>query len=142
VAITPILKPTSIVYTGDTTADYHDTANVSGTLTDSNSGQPVAAAKVKFTIVSQTCEATTDNSGHAACPILLNQTPGNTAVVASFKGLGLELPSETSAAFTITREETTLTYTGDVVVANNTTAHLSSVLLEDVVVPIQGRMVA
>jgi hypothetical protein len=53
----------------------------------------------------------------------------------------LQLPSQTSVAFTITREETTLTYTGDVVIANNTTAHLSSVLLEDGVVPIQGRTV-
>src|SRR5207237_4314607 len=41
----------------------------------------------------------------------------------------------------ITKEETTLSYTGDTVIANNTTAHLSGVLLEDGTVPIAGRTV-
>jgi hypothetical protein len=132
---------TTIVYTGDTSADYHDIANVSATLTDNNSGLPVPAATLSFTIGSQSCTATTDASGHAACSILLNQIPGSTTVVASFAGSGLELPSQVSVPFTITREETTLSYTGDTVIANGFTAHMSGVLLEDGVVPIAGRTI-
>jgi hypothetical protein len=134
-------RATSITYTGDTSADYHDIANVSATLTDSNSGLPVPAATISFTIGSQSCTATTDASGHAACSILLNQIPGSTTVVASFAGSGLELPAQTSVAFTITKEETTLSYTGDTIIANNFAAHMSGVLLEDGTVPIAGRTV-
>ena len=134
-------RATSITYTGDTSADYHDIAHVSGTLTDNNSGLPVAAAMITFTIGTQSCPATTDASGHAACTILLNQMPGNTTVVAAFAGSGLELPATTSVPFTITREETTLSYTGDTVIANGFAAHMSGVLLEDGVVPIMGRTV-
>ena len=59
----------------------------------------------------------------------------------SFAGTGTLQASSISLPFTITREETTLNYTGNNVIANGTTAHLSSVLLEDGVVPIQGRTV-
>jgi len=134
-------RPTTIIYTGDTSADFHDTANLSATLTDTNSGLPVGAVLITFTIGSQNCSATTDSSGHAACFIVLNQIPGSTTVVANFAGAGLEQPSQTSVPFTITKEETTLSYTGDTVIANGFTAHMSGVLLEDGLVPIVGRTV-
>jgi hypothetical protein len=71
----------------------------------------------------------------------LNQVPGNYTVTASFAGNGTFLASSASAAFTITKEETALTYTGDTLIANGGTAHLSGVLLEDGSVPIAGRTV-
>jgi len=135
-------RVTSIAYTGDLSADFHDVAHVSGTLTDNNSGLPVAAAMIAFKIGTQSCPATTDSSGHAACTILLNQVPGITTVVAAFAGSGLELPTTTSVTFTITKEETTLSYTGDSVIANGFAAHLSGVLLEDGSMPIMGRMIS
>src|SRR5207244_1663026 len=44
-------------------------------------------------------------------------------------------------AFTITKEQTTLSYTGDSVIANGAAAHMSGVLLEDGTTPIAGRTV-
>jgi hypothetical protein len=51
------------------------------------------------------------------------------------------LPAFDSKAFTITKEQTTLSYTGDTVIANGGAATLSGVLLEDGTTPIAGRTV-
>jgi hypothetical protein len=51
------------------------------------------------------------------------------------------LPAFDSKAFTITKEQTTLSYTGDTVIANGGAATLSAVLLEDGTTPIAGRTV-
>jgi hypothetical protein len=101
----------------------------------------VAAQTITFTIGAQSCAGITDATGAASCNLTLNQVPGPYTVTANFAGAGLFQPSSASTAFTITREETTLNYTGDTVIANNTTAHLSGVLLEDGTVPIAGRTV-
>jgi hypothetical protein len=133
--------PTTLTYTGATTGDYHDTVTLSGVLTLSGTSAGVVAETITFAIGGQNCSGVTDNTGAASCDLTLNQTPGSYTVTATFAGDGLFQASNASAPFTITREETTLTYTGDVIIANNTTAHLSGVLLEDGAVPIAGRTV-
>jgi hypothetical protein len=133
--------PTTLTYTGATTADFHDTATLSATLTLSGTSAGVANQTITFTIGTQSCPGTTDASGAASCNLTLNQIPGPYTVEAKFAGAGLYQASSASAPFTITKEETTLSYTGDTVIANNTTAHLSGVLLEDGAVPIAGRSV-
>ena len=137
-------RATALTYTGDTTADFHDPATLTAVLTDISVSPPVPilGVPVNFTIGIQPCSAKTDINGQASCPITLNQVPGNNyTVTASFAGNGLFLPSSTSKPFTITKEETTLTYTGDTLIANGGTAHLSGILMEDGVVPIAGRTV-
>ena len=101
----------------------------------------MAGQTITFAIGPQSCTGITDATGAASCNLTLNQVPGPYTVTATFAGSGLFQPSSASTAFTITREETTLNYTGDTVIANNTTAHLSGVLLEDGTVPIAGRTV-
>jgi hypothetical protein len=134
--------PSNLSYTGDTTADYHDPAHLSAILTVKTTGAPIANALVQFTVGSQSCNATTDVSGLASCTLVLNQTSGNYTVTAIFGGIArVNSGTSISHAFVITLEETTLTYTGDVVIANGGTAHLSGVLLEDNVTPIAGRTV-
>ena len=133
--------PTTLTYTGATTGDYHDDVTLSGVLTLSGTSAGVANQTITFTIGAQSCTAITDATGAASCTLTLNQVPGPYTVTATFAGAGLFQPSSASTAFTITREETTLSYTGDTVIANNTTAHLSGVLLEDGTVPIAGRTV-
>jgi hypothetical protein len=133
--------PTTLTYTGATTGDYHDDVTLSGVLTLSGTSAGVAAQTITFTIGAQSCTGITDATGAASCNLTLNQVPGPYTVTATFAGAGLFQPSNTSAPFTITKEETTLSYTGDTVIANNTTAHLSGVLLEDGTVPIAGRTV-
>jgi hypothetical protein len=133
--------PTTLTYTGATTADFHDPATLSATLTLSGTSSGVANQTITFTIGTQNCPGTTDASGAASCNLTLNQIPGPYTVEAKFAGAGLYQASSASAPFTITKEETTLSYAGDTVIANNTTAHLSGVLLEDGAVPIAGRSV-
>jgi hypothetical protein len=63
-------------------------------------------------------------------------------VTASYAGTTTTLPSNTSATFTVTLEETSISYDGDTHIANGTPAHLSAVLTEDGVTPIgNGRSV-
>ena len=133
--------PTTLTYTGATTGDFHDDVTLSGVLTLSGTSAGVAAQTITFTIGAQSCTGITDATGAASCNLTLNQVPGPYTLTATFVGAGLFQPSSTSAPFTITKEETTLSYTGDTVIANNTTAHLSGVLLEDGTVPIAGRTV-
>ncbi|MGB9474317.1 MAG: Ig-like domain-containing protein [Candidatus Udaeobacter sp.] len=133
--------PTTLTYTGATTGDYHDDVTLSAILTLSGTSAGVPAQTITFTIGAQSCTGITDTTGAASCDLTLNQVPGPYTLTANFAGAGLFQPSNTSTPFTITKEETTLSYTGDTVIANNTTAHLSGVLLEDGTVPIAGRTV-
>jgi hypothetical protein len=133
--------PTALTYTGATSGDFHDAVTLSALLTLSGTSAPVTGQTITFTIGTQTCAGVTNATGVASCSLTLNQIPGPYTVTAAFAGAGFFQSSSGSAAFTITREETTLSYTGDTVIANNTTAHLSGVLLEDGVVPIAGRSV-
>ena len=137
-------RPTTLTYTGDTSADFHDPALLSAVLTDpaTTPASPVPGATITFTLGTQSCAATTDASGRAACVITPNQVPGSYTVNAAYAGNGLLQASSASSPFTITREETTLAYTGDTVIANGGTAHLAGVLKEDGVVPITGRIVS
>jgi hypothetical protein len=71
-----------------------------------------------------------------------NQAGGTFTVATSFSGIfGADAGTSVSAPFVITKEETTLSYTGDTVIAHGGTAHLSGVLREDNVTPIAGRTV-
>jgi hypothetical protein len=133
--------PTALTYTGDTTGDYHDVVSLSAVLTLSGTSAGIPGETITFTIGAQSCTGITDAGGAASCDLTLDQVPGPYTVTASFAGDGLLQASNASSPFTITREETTLDYTGDTVIANNTTAHLSGVLLEDDTTPIAGRTV-
>ncbi len=52
-------------------------------------------------------------------------------VTASFAGDAGTQPSSDNRAFSVTREQTSLSYTGDTVIANGGTAHASALLKED-----------
>jgi hypothetical protein len=133
--------PTTLTYTGATTGDFHDDVTLSAQLVLSGTAAPVTGQTIMLGVGSQSCTGVTNVGGSAACTLNLNQASGSYTATAVFAGAGLFQASSASAAFTITREEDTLSYTGDTVIANNTTAHLRGVLLEDDVVPIAGRTV-
>ena len=135
--------PTTLTYTGATTGDFDDSATTSATLTLSGTSSPLAGQTITFTIGTQSCSAVTNAAGVASCspPIVLNQIPGSYTVTASFAVSGLFQASSASAPFTITREETTTTYTGPTVLANGVNTTFSAVLKEDGVVPISGRTI-
>jgi hypothetical protein len=72
----------------------------------------------------------------------MNQAAGSYSVGATFSGVfGAEAGTSVTTPFSITLEETALSYTGDTVIASGGIAHLSGVLREDNVTPIAGRTV-
>jgi len=139
------LEDTAVAYTGPTSGDYHDVATVKAVLTDPTDGVPIQAKTVEFVLGSgtgtETCQAMTGPSGLAMCQITPNQQAGPYTLTATFAGNAFYAGSSKSTTFTITKEETTLSYTGDVVFTNGKPANMSGVLLEDNVTPIAGRSV-
>ncbi|MEV6054831.1 choice-of-anchor P family protein [Streptomyces sp. NPDC052107] len=138
-----LVKPptaSKLTYTGPTTADYHDAFTAGAQLTAG--GSPVTGADVDFTLGSQSCTGTTDASGNASCSLTPQNVPGQTTITASFAGNATTAPSSTSVAFTITKEETALAYTGPARIANGAPVHLSGTLTEDATAPIAGRTVS
>jgi PKD repeat protein len=133
--VTVSQRPTVTTYTGATSADYHDSATLSGTLTDAETSSPVANETLTFTLGSESCSATTDLTGSASCAVVLTQIPGAYTVTAAFAGDSVYGPSSDSQSFTITKEETTLTYTGPTVILTGGTMNVTATLLEDGSVP-------
>jgi PKD repeat protein len=128
-------RATVTTYTGATTGDYHDSVTLSGTLTDSETSNPVPNETITFTLGSESCSATTDLTGSASCDVVLTQIPGAYTVTAAFAGDTVYGPSSDSAPFTITKEETTITYTGPTVILSGGTMNVTATLLEDGSVP-------
>jgi len=131
---------TVTAYTGETTRNYHDIANLSATLVEQGTSVPIPSQTITFTLGTQSCAGTTGATGVAACSIVLNQVPGSYTVSASFAGSGNQQASSASAGFTITREETATAYTGATVIANANTT-FSAVLKEDGAMAIAGRTI-
>jgi PKD repeat protein len=131
-----VQRPTVTTYTGPTSEDYHDSVTLSGTLADAATAAGLPGEMLTFTIGSQSCSALTDGSGSASCSLVLNQVPGSYTVTASFAGDSVYGPSSDTQPFTITREETTLTYTGPTVILGGASSlTVSATLLEDGSVP-------
>jgi hypothetical protein len=134
------VPPPTMTYTGATAGDYNDPAALSATLSDT--GLPVAGAQLTFVLGTQACTAVTNASGAASCNVTPNVGAGTYPLAVSFAGTANILPSSTSATFTVTREETSLAYTGvSGPVGAGSTVTLSAVLKEDGVSAIGGRTV-
>jgi len=140
-AASTVVVITATRYTGDTTRNYHDIANLSATLTVQGTSVPIPGQTITFTLGTQSCAGTTGATGVAACSIVLNQVPGFYTVNASFAGSGNQQASGDSRGFTITGEETATTYTGPTVIANGANTTFSAVLKEDGAVAIVGRTI-
>jgi hypothetical protein len=130
---------TTLTYNGDTTADYHDVATLSATLTRTDNAAAISGKTVTLSMGAESCSQTTGVDGNAACTVIPSEPASTPGVTASFAGDGNYLPSTRTAAFTVTKEETTTIYTGPTVIAQNNPVTLSGRLLEDGVTPIGGR---
>jgi uncharacterized repeat protein (TIGR01451 family) len=131
---TPVKIPTIVTYTGATTGDYHDAATVSAKLTD-DSSNPLAGKTIDFTLNgSETCSGVTLASGVASCQITPNEAAGSYTLTAAFNDASDPVydVSSTSAAFDVTKEETTTTYVSPtVILAGSGAATLNATLVED-----------
>lgn len=138
------LEDTQLTYSGATNGDYHDPATVSAVLTDATDGTPIANKTVDFQIgASDTCSAQTTGTGTASCTITPTQPAGPYPMTASFAGdSDYAAASDTSHTFTVTKEQTTTTYTGPTVILQGSSGvTLTGLLLEDgnPTTPITGR---
>ena len=143
VQITVTQEETAILQTGTFTQDYNDPYTASATLTDPDGGGPIAGKQITFTLGggggTNACNATTNASGVASCSITPTQAAGTVLLIAAFGPDTDYLSATDSHSFVITREETTTTYTGPLVVGNGLPVTLSGLLEEDGVTPISGR---
>jgi uncharacterized repeat protein (TIGR01451 family) len=134
---TPVKIPTIVTYTGPTSGDYHDVATVSAKLTD-DSFNPISGKTLQFTLNgTETCSGTTDGSGGASCQITPGEASGPYTLTAAFTDASdpVYAVSSTDVVFTVTREETTTTYTGPTVIANGQPVTLTATVLEDGTTP-------
>jgi M6 family metalloprotease-like protein len=129
-AFTVTKEQTALSYTGATTSDYHDAFEASALLTEPDG--PVAGKSVAFALGSADgCTASTDAGGRAACSITPSQPAGTVPVTATFAGDAGYLGSTASKPFEITRQETTTTYTGPLVIAAGQPVTLSGRVVEE-----------
>jgi M6 family metalloprotease-like protein len=134
-------EPTKLTYTGATTADYHDAFTASGTLSETDGGGPIAGKSVTFTLgAGDTCTATTNGSGIATCSITVTKQPGPSTMASAFGPDTDYVSSSDSTPFTVTKEQTTTTYTGPTVILQGASGvTLSGKLVEDDGTPVAGR---
>ena len=121
------------------TQDYHDDVTLRATVAPTG-----VAGSVTFFIdgVNVGVASYSSVTGVATLVYNITQIPGPHTILAAFTSADiLYLDSSGTNTLTVTREETTLSYTGDTVIANGGTATMSGVLLEDGLVPIAGRTV-
>jgi len=138
-----LTKATTLTYTGDTSGDFRDQVTLAATLLDTSSSTavPISGAMLSLALGSQSCTAATDGTGLGMCIITPTINPGSWPVTATFAGSAPDMPSFAFADFKVTKEEVSLTYTGDTLIAAGRTAQLSAVLKEDGTTPIVGRTV-
>jgi Bacterial Ig-like domain (group 3) len=118
VGFTVTKAPTTLTYSGDIAGIYHDSATLSGTLTETHTGAAISGRTVTFAVTpdgqsNQSCSTTTDSSGFASCTVTLTNDPTPGTVTASFAEDAFYLASGASTAFTINKAPTTVAYTGD-----------------------------
>jgi hypothetical protein len=112
---------TSTTYTGDHSVQYSDPASLAGKLEDKSVSPPtgVSGMQLDFALGTQgTSASPTDSSGNAAISMTVLQKPGSASTVtASFAGASNYGPSSDTDPFSIAKEDCTLTYAGDTLVA-------------------------
>ena len=150
-AFTVNKAPTTFTYSGATVGNYHATVSLSGKLIESDTGFPVSARSVTFSVTpgpagTQTCTTTTLADGTASCTVVLKADPGSSFNAGGSFGDASDQYYVTSStapqAFTINKEPTVLTYTGDLSQDWNDPTSLSANLTEfDTSAPIQGESV-
>jgi hypothetical protein len=145
-ALEATVPHSTLTYTGALTGDYDDPATLSAKLTDASTAAAVAGKSVTFKLGAESCSATTDSTGNAACQVTPTDSPasGPYAITAAFAGdTGYKASSDDAHTFTLTPEESTALYTGATTVTGGAMT-LQGQLLEDgnPLAPLAGRTLA
>jgi hypothetical protein len=141
---TPVKIPTVITYAGPTSGDFNDPVTLTASLAD-DSANRLASKVLHFTLNgTETCQGTTDGFGVATCTLTPGEAAGPYTLTVAFTDTGDPVYDVSTApvAFTVTREETTTTYTGPTVILQGASGvTLQGRLLEDgnPLTPVSGR---
>jgi hypothetical protein len=116
-----------------TTGTYSGSTPISGTLTNTYTGQPVPGEPVTLTVNgTQACTATTNAQGIATCAISPNEPAGTYSLSATFPGDQTSQPqllsTNQSSTFTVMQAPTSVVYTGPTTLTNGQPATLSGVV--------------
>ncbi|MHB8571371.1 MAG: outer membrane protein assembly factor BamB family protein [Candidatus Dormibacteria bacterium] len=118
---------TRIVYTGPATDQYNDATTLSAQLLYANSGLPVKGEVLSFTLGTQTVTSTaTDVNGNATAILTPNETPGGYVVTAAFAGSAFNAAASTQSTFSVTKDDTEVSYTGATTLTYGTTNAVSA----------------
>jgi uncharacterized repeat protein (TIGR01451 family) len=124
------------------TQDFDDVVTLTATVTPSG-----VSGSVQFIVNGTNVGAASYNSGTGVATLayLIPLAAGSYSLEADFTSsdpIYLDSNGKLPTGLTVTLEETTLSYTGDTVIANGGTATMSGRLLEDGIKPIAGRTVS
>ena len=134
-------KHDAVLTVNPASSDFNDPGTVSGTLTDASTSAPISGQSVTFSLNgTESCTGTTAANGLASCTVTPGEAAGSYPLTASFAGDAQHNSATGTATYVVTLEETTLTYTGPTVLAQNG-ATLTALLQEDGTTPIGGRTV-
>jgi hypothetical protein len=130
-----VTEPTTLTV-NSATGDYSDSTPISGVLTDTISGQPIANEPVTLQLDNnESCPAVTDTTGTASCSVTPSEPQGTYPLTGSFAGDTTQplqlMPSNGSSNFVVTLEETALSYTGATIAQNGQPLAVSGVLTSD-----------
>ncbi len=110
-----VLRPTDLVYDGDTATQFGDVTVLAATLTDRRTGLPLSGQPVSFDSAGGSCTATTDASGRGVCVVVWSEQAGSYAVDANFVPPSGSIHAASSASSTIvaTADDVSIVYDGD-----------------------------
>jgi len=108
------VKSTEIEYIGDLTAQYSDPITLKAKLTDS--GNPLPDKSISFTLGSRVPLELLVQMELASATIKLEQPEGAYEIKTEFAGDNEYSPASNTKSFSIIREDSTITYTGDMIV--------------------------
>jgi FtsP/CotA-like multicopper oxidase with cupredoxin domain len=132
-----INEPPVLTVPGPQTADYHDPLSFGVSATDPDNDPITLSASglpANLTFVD-------NGNGTGSVSGILNVIPA--VYIATFSASdGHNPPVSKTVQITVTKEQTTLTYTGPTVILNGANATLSATLLEDDPTPVVGRTVS
>ncbi|WP_062432496.1 COG1470 family protein [Herbidospora daliensis] len=105
-----VKRPLVLTYTGDTSSDYSDPAQLAATIRDGITAQPLAGKPVTFSIGGESLEATTDAAGIAGATWAGD--PGTDFMRVHTREDALHRGGTAIVPFTVNPEKATITVTG------------------------------
>ncbi len=135
-------RPTSIEYSGPTSARYGSVLGLVARLTD-EAGRPLVMREVRFTLGSLQTSAVTDELGTVRVPLMISLAPAEVPLQVGFAGDATHLPSSTTAMVTITRADTVTRILGPTLLATGAPQQVRASLVDaNEQLPIAGRALA